>query len=45
MVSETTREPWSKVYEMTPIVFFNILCYRKDKDAEEKRQMEIFKRK
>lgn len=43
-VSETTREPWSVVYDMNPYTFFNILCYRKDKDAEEKRQLEEFKR-
>ena len=45
IVSETTREPWSKVYEMNPYFFFNTLSYRKDKDAEEKRQLDEWRRK
>lgn len=44
-VSETSREPWSVVYQMNPYEFFNILSYRKDKDAEEKRVMDEWKRK
>lgn len=43
-VSETTREPWSVVYDMNPYTFFNLLSYRKDKEVEEKRQMDEWKR-
>ena len=43
-VSETVRDSWNNVYKMNPYEFFNILCYRKDKDEEEKRKLEEWKR-
>ena len=44
MVSETCREGWSTVYSMNPYEFFNILAYRIDKNNEEKRQIDAWKR-
>lgn len=44
-VSETTRNSWDEVYQMNPYMFFNILSYRRDKQEEEKRQIERYKRR
>lgn len=44
-VSETTRESWETVFKMNIVEFLNILCYIRDKAAEEKRKMEEYKRK
>lgn len=44
-VAETVNDSWDKVYEMNIYMFFNILSYRQDKQAEEKRQIELYKRK
>ena len=43
-VSETCRCSWDEVFNKNIYEFFNILSYRKDKKAEEKRQIEMYKR-
>ena len=42
-VSEIARSSWDDVYAMNIYTFFNILSYRQDKKAEEKRQIELYK--
>lgn len=44
-VSETVRDSWEKVFTMNVYEFFNIVCYRIDKDNEDKRNMELWKKK
>lgn len=44
-IAQLTNDSWDKVYEMNIYTFFNLLSYKNDKQAEEKRQMEMFKRK
>jgi hypothetical protein len=44
-VSETIRDSWEKVFDMNIYEFFNVLCYSIDKANEEKRQLEMWKRK
>lgn len=44
MVAQTCNESWGKVYEMNPYTFFNILAYKIDKNAEEKKQMDNWKK-
>ncbi len=42
--SETCRCPWEEVMRWTAIEFLNILSYRKDKIAKEKKDIEDWKR-
>lgn len=42
-VSETLRCSWDDVWRMTAIEFLNILCYRRDKDEREKKEIEKWK--
>lgn len=44
-ISEVTRLNWYQVYDMQINEFLNIMCYIIDKTAEEKRQIEEWKRK
>mgnify|MGYP003289428349 CR=1 FL=1 len=44
-VSEITRYNWGEVLKMNIFEFLNILCYGRDKNEEQKRQIENFKRK
>jgi hypothetical protein len=44
-VSETCRCEWAKVFGMNIYEFFNIIAYRTDKKNEEKRQIELYKRR
>jgi hypothetical protein len=43
-VSETYKCDWGKVFEMNIYQFFNIVSYHKDKKAEEKRQIDEYRR-
>lgn len=43
-VSETCRCSWDDVWRMTALEFLNILCYRRDKGAEERAQTEKWKK-
>jgi hypothetical protein len=43
-VSDTCRCSWDAVWEMGIIEFFNILCYRKDKQEQEKRSLEKWRK-
>ena len=43
-VSETCRCSWDAVWTMSVIEFLNILCYRKDKQEQEKRMMEKWRK-
>lgn len=43
-VSETYRASWDVVYKLPVIEFLNILCYRKDKIAKEKADLEKWKK-
>lgn len=45
MVAQTCNESWSEVYKMNPYFFFNVLSYKIDKSAEEKRQIDEWKKK
>ena len=44
-VSDTLRCEWDKVWMMPAIEFLNIVCYRKDKAEEEKREIEKWKKR
>ena len=44
-VSETTREPWSKVWEMTVTEFFNLLTFCRWKADKKKADAEKWKMK
>lgn len=39
-VSELTRSSWAETYKLPALTFLNLICYRNDKLAEEKRQYE-----
>ena len=39
------RVSWDKVFEMPVLEFLNMICYRRDKAEEEKRQIEQWKKK
>lgn len=38
------RIPWSQVFAMPALEFLNMICYRKDKAEEERRQIEQWKK-
>ena len=42
-VSETCRCSWDEVWQMSAIEFLNLICYKKDKIAREKEQIEQWK--
>ena len=43
-VSETCRCSWDDVWHMSAIEFLNIICYRRDKAAKDKEELEKWKR-
>jgi hypothetical protein len=38
------RTSWDYVWKMTAIEFLNIICYRKDRAEEEKKQIEKWRK-
>ena len=45
VVSETTRQPWSYVFNFGIIYFFNIAAYAKDKEDRKRKLAERWKQK
>ena len=43
-VSETCRCSWDDVWHMSAIEFLNIICYKRDKTAKDKEELEKWKR-
>ena len=43
-VSETCRCSWDDIWRMSAIEFLNLICYRKDKIAKDKEELEKWKR-
>jgi len=43
-VAEVTRESWANVYELPILEFLNVLAYRRDKQAEQDKQREQWRR-
>ena len=44
-MSETIREPWGVVFDMSVMEFLNILCYRRDKADYEAQQIKNWQKK
>ena len=44
MISECLRVSWDDVYEMKVYSFLNVYCYLIDKNADEKRRIDEFKK-
>lgn len=44
-ISETLRVSWDDVYQMNIYSFLNVYCYIIDKNNDEKRRIEEFKKK
>lgn len=44
-VAKTEGETWHNVLEFGIIEFFNVLCFCKDRDEEDRKKIEEFKRK
>ena len=44
-VSETMRISWDDAFKLNIIEFLNVLCYIKDKNTEERKQLDEYKQK